>query len=83
MVIGIHPSHKVSHVYMYNVFGVPKTQQCMNDFHKSWLKLNEVHLRIVYMYHILCRLINCNHAVTLLGIVNVLNTVIRLSELFH
>ena len=56
----------------------------INDFHKSWLKFNEVHLRIVYVSHIICKCLMqvihfCSITTMLLGIVNVLNTVIQVT----
>ena len=49
MEIGIHPSHKMSRVYVQCVWSDQNIAACkgINDFHKSWLKLNDVHLRIV------------------------------------
>ena len=91
---GTHPtsysSHKMSHVYVQCVWTAQNDAAAckgINDFHKSWLKLHEVHLLIVCIRQI-CKsntsytlfLFNYNYAVTLLGIVYLIH---RLSELFH
>ena len=72
--MNLRSAHKMSCVYVQCVWSAQSDAACKdkNDFHKSWLKLNDVHLHIVCitlyagMMQVTFCSITCNYVVTLL-----------------